>query len=154
MEESVSSLLSLIKDVFPTGEQEINSYSPVVLAYIGDAVYELVVRSMLVLKANEPVQKLHKKATGYVKAATQSAIILSIMEELTEDEVAIYKRARNSKQHTTPKNGDIGEYHKATGFEAVIGYLYLLGNEERIIKLIKMGFNNIFGKEDEEHIYE
>ena len=146
MEESVSSLLTLIKTSFTTGEQDINTYSPVVLAYVGDAVYELVVRSLLVLNANEQVQKLHKKATGYVKASTQAALILSVMDELSEDEVSIYKRARNSKQHTTPKNCDIGEYHKATGFEAVMGYLYLQGKEERMMYLINKSFENVFEK--------
>ena len=138
MEEGVSniSLLDKIKDLFATGEQDINTYSPLVLAYIGDCIYELVVRSIF-------VQKLHKKTTAYVKAATQANIITAIMEDLTEDEKSVYKRARNSKQHTTPKNGSLGDYHKATGFEAVMGYLYLTDKEDRMLMLLKKGFEMI-----------
>lgn len=145
MEEGVNntSLLDKIKDLFATGEQDINTYSPLVLAYIGDCIYELVVRSIFVCEVNEQVQKLHKKTTAYVKAATQSSIITAIMEDLTEDEKSVYKRARNSKQHTTPKNGSLGDYHKATGFEAVMGYLYLTDKEDRMLMLLKKGFEMI-----------
>ena len=139
MEESIGSLLTNIKIKFQTGEQDINSYSPLVLAYVGDAIYELVIRTMLTAGNNEQVQKLHKKNTGLVNAKKQSEMILAVMDELNEEELLVYKRARNAKQHTTPKNGDIGEYHKATGFEAVMGYLYFLGNEERMLYLIKKG---------------
>lgn len=153
MEKSImqeSLFLDRIKSELETGEQDIKSYSPLVFAYIGDCVYELIIRCKLVLDANEQVQKLHKKATSLVKAETQARIVVAVMDELEEDEVAVYKRARNAKQHTTPKNGKLGEYHKATGFEAVVGYLYLLGREDRILYLVKKGLD-ILSKEAEEN---
>lgn len=153
MEKSImqeSLFLDRIKSELETGEQDIKSYSPLVFAYIGDCVYELIIRCKLVLDANEQVQKLHKKATSLVKAETQARIVVAVMDELEEDELAVYKRARNAKQHTTPKNGKLGEYHKATGFEAVVGYLYLLGREDRILYLVKKGLD-ILSKEAEEN---
>ncbi len=148
MQESL--FLDRIKSELETGEQDIKSYSPLVFAYIGDCVYELIIRCKLVLDANEQVQKLHKKATALVKAETQARIVVAVMDALEEDELAVYKRARNAKQHTTPKNGKLGEYHKATGFEAVVGYLYLLGREDRILYLVKKGLD-ILSKEAEEN---
>jgi len=143
MQDIDITFLDKIKSELETGEQDIRSYSPLVFAYIGDCIYELVIRCKLVLEANEQVQKLHKKATSLVKAEAQARIVLSIMDELTEEEVAVYKRARNAKPHTTPKNGKLGDYHKATGFEAVMGYLYLTNQEDRILYLIKTGLANI-----------
>lgn len=154
MEKSVmqdSLFLDRIKSELETGEQDIKSYSPLVFAYIGDCVYELIIRCKLVLDANEQVQKLHKKATSFVKAETQAKIVVSVMDDFDEDEMAVYKRARNAKVHTTPKNGKIGEYHKATGFEAVIGYLYLMGKEDRILYLVKKGLANISEASNEEN---
>ncbi len=131
--------LDSIRKEFNGGEQELNTYSPLVLAYIGDAVYEVVIRSLLVGKQNEQVEKLHKKATKYVKAEAQKDIINAIMDDLTDDEMAVFKRARNSKQHTTPKNAKLGDYHKATGFEALVGYLYLKNDIDRMLMLIHKG---------------
>ena len=140
MEEGINiNLLASIRDKFELGEQDLRTYSPLVLAYVGDAIYEIVIRTILVSEANEAVEKLHKKATKLVKAAAQKDMILAVYDELTEDEMYVYKRARNSKQHTTPKNADIGDYHKATGFEAVMGYLYLKNDIDRMLELIKKG---------------
>ena len=113
------------------------SYSPLVLAYMGDAVYELYIRSMLVSHANMQVNKLHKEATGYVKAKAQAEMIKRIMPELTEEEISIYKRGRNAHSYTSAKNADIVDYRCATGFEALIGYLYINGNTERIYEILK-----------------
>lgn len=113
------------------------SYSPLVLAYIGDAVYELYIRSMLVSKANMQVNKLHKEATGYVKAKAQAELIRKLMDKLSEEEISIYKRGRNAHSYTSAKNADIVDYRCATGFEALIGYLYINGNEERIAELLE-----------------
>ncbi len=137
------SILNKIKKNFETGEQDINTYSPLVLAYVGDAIYELVVRTILVSEKNEQVEKLHKEAINFVKAETQKNLIEALMQYLREDEEAVYKRARNSKQHTTPKNAKLSDYHKATGFEAVMGYLYLKGDEDRMLELIKLGLEKI-----------
>ncbi len=116
-------------------------YSPLVLAYMGDAYYELFIRNMLVDQANEQVEKLHKKTISYVKASAQAAIIDHYIdaEMLTEEEMAVFKRGRNTKSHTIPKNAVPSEYRKATGFEALIGFLYLKGDTERSEELIKAG---------------
>ena len=95
-------LLDQIKKEFLLGEQDINSYSPLVLAYIGDCVYELIVRTVLVSRQNCAVQKMHREATWYVKAATQAKVVTMLMEELTEEEAAVYRRGRNAKSHTIP----------------------------------------------------
>lgn len=116
-------------------------YSPLVLAYMGDAYYELFIRNMLVDQANEQVEKLHKKTISYVKASAQAAIIDHYIdaEMLTEEEMAVFKRGRNTKSHTIPKNAVPSEYRKATGFEALIGFLYLKGDTKRTEELIKAG---------------
>ena len=116
-------------------------YSPLVLAYMGDAYYELFIRNMLVDQANEQVEKLHKKTISYVKASAQAAIIDHYIdaEMLTEEEMTVFKRGRNTKSHTIPKNAVPSEYRKATGFEALIGFLYLKGDTERSEELIKAG---------------
>jgi len=113
-----------------------SQYSPLVLAYVGDAVYELYIRSYLIRKGNIPVNKLHKQATLYVKARAQSDIIHRIEQNLTQEEFAVYKRGRNAKSATVPKNADVNDYRHATGFETLIGYLYLSGNIERLKKLL------------------
>lgn len=128
--------LDQIREQFNLGEQEINSYSPLVLAYLGDCVYELIVRTILVERRNCPVQKLHREATWFVKAATQAAMIEVMLPKLTEEEEAIFKRGRNAKSHTVPKNADVGDYRKATGFEALIGYWYLTRQNERLLELV------------------
>ncbi|MDE6687372.1 MAG: ribonuclease III [Lachnospiraceae bacterium] len=133
-------LLQQMKEKFQLGEQELNSYSPLVLAYVGDCVYELIVRTILVEQSNCPVRKLHKKATEYVKAKTQADLILAVLEDLTEEEKDVYRRGRNAKSHTVPKNASLGDYRKATGMEAVIGYLYLKKDMERVMELIKLGW--------------
>ena len=106
--------------------------SPLSLAYIGDAVYELYVRTHIMKDENLPVNKLHKTATGYVKAKAQSDIVHHLESMLTENELAVYKRGRNAHSHTSAKNADIVDYRHATGFEALIGYLYLSKNDERL----------------------
>ena len=118
-----------------------NEYSPLVLAYIGDAVYELYIRSMIVSKSNMQVNKLHKEATSYVKAKAQSEIIEKIIPHLKEEELTVYKRGRNAHSYTSAKNADIVDYRRATGFEALIGYLYITDNKERICELIGLGIN-------------
>lgn len=110
--------------------------SPLSLAYIGDAVYELYVRTHIMKDENLPVNTLHKTATGYVKAKAQSDIIHHLENELTETELAVYKRGRNAHSHTSAKNADIVDYRHATGFEALIGYLYLSKSEQRLYYLL------------------
>lgn len=117
--------------------KEINSLSPLQLAYIGDAVYELLVRTYLVKKGLS-VRKLHKTAVKYVKAEAQSNFVHALEEELTEAEKDLVKRGRNAKSNTVPKNADLIDYKYATGFEALVGYLFLMGEDKRIFELFDM----------------
>ena len=133
------SLNDFINEKFSISSKDIRTYSPLTLAYIGDAIYDLVIRSVLVNRGNTAVNNLHKRASAIVKAPTQAAIAASIMEELTEEEKDIYRRGRNSKPHTKAKNASTMEYLEATGLEAVIGFLYLSGDMDRACNLIKLG---------------
>ena len=122
--------------------------SPLSLAYIGDAVYELYVRTYIMKDENLPVNKLHKTATGYVKAKAQSDAIHGIESQLTEQEIAVFKRGRNAHSHTSAKNADIVDYRHATGFEALIGYLYMSGNNDRLNEVLKMSVEYIDTKDN------
>ncbi len=132
-----------INEQFGLSAQDIRTYSPLTLAYIGDAVYDLVIRSVLVNRGNTAVNNLHKKASAIVKAPTQAALIAAVMEDLTEEEKDIYRRGRNSKPHTKAKNASTMEYLDATGFEAVIGFLYLAGDMDRAMDLVKLGLKRL-----------
>ena len=125
-------------DEFGLEEQDLRTYSPLTLAYIGDAIFELVVRTVLVERKNTQAEKLHKAATKIVKAETQALMIEAIKEELMEEELAVYKRGRNAKAVTRAKNATMSEYRRATGFEALMGYLYLKGDIVRMIELIHL----------------
>ena len=147
MEESIS-LLTLIKKSFDLKEVDIRTYSPLTLAYIGDAVYDLIFRTDVVLQGNTSANKLHNKTVQYVKAPAQARLIESIMEELSEEEIAVYKRGRNAKPYTMAKNATMGEYKKATGLEALMGYLYLTEQMDRALQLIQKGLHNAEDKEE------
>ncbi|MBR0145538.1 MAG: ribonuclease III [Eubacterium sp.] len=111
-------------------------YSPLALAYLGDAVLELAVREHFVRRANKQAQKYHKEVTGVVSAISQAAFMDSIEEELSGVEQDIYHRGRNASVHSKAKHATMAEYKKATGLEALIGYLYLTGEKERMDNLI------------------
>ena len=111
-------------------------YPALTLAYIGDAVFELYVRNYLVSNENIPVARLHKEATGYVKATAQSGYMEIISDMLTEEETNVYKRGRNAHPKTTAKNADVLSYRRATGFEALIGWLYINGRIQRLDEII------------------
>ena len=145
MEESIT-LLTKIKEAFACEGQDVRAYSPLTLAYIGDGIYELVIRSVVVERANRSANDLHKKTTRYVKAPAQSAMIEALLPELTEEEEAVYRRGRNAKSYTTPKNADLMDYRHATGVEAVFGYLYLDGKMERAIDLFRLGMAELIEK--------
>ncbi len=115
-----------------------NQVSPLSLAYIGDAVYELYIRSYIMHTVNMPVAKLHKAATKFVSAKSQSKIYHLIKENLTEEESAAFKRGRNAHSYTSAKNADIVEYRTATGLEALIGYLYIKKDTKRLEEIISM----------------
>lgn len=118
--------------------------SPLVLAYLGDTVYESYIREHLIRQnINRKVNNLHKLAIQYSKAKAQATIIHELEDELTEEEMKIFKRGRNQKSHTAPKNADIIDYKYATGFEALIGYLYLSEDKERLEYIVKKGIEII-----------
>ncbi|WP_027209317.1 Mini-ribonuclease 3 [Butyrivibrio hungatei] len=132
-----------LNDKFGIEGKDIRTYSPLTLAYIGDAIFDVVVRSILVNKGNTAVNKLHKRASDIVKAGTQSAFIKALMDDLTEEEADIYRRGRNSKPHTKAKNATTMDYLDATGFEAVVGYLYLTDNMDRVCELVQLGIERL-----------
>ena len=132
-------MLESIKKDFQLKEQDVRTYSPLTLAYIGDGVYELVVRTVVVEQANRPANELHKLTTQYVRAQAQAQMLLGLKDELTEEEADVAKRGRNAKPYTMAKNATRADYHKATGFEALLGYLYLTGQTKRMLELVQKG---------------
>ena len=131
--------LMQLKELFHLEDQDLRSYSPLTLAYIGDGVYELIIRTILVKKGNCPVNRLHNKASSLVKAGAQSAIMEVIEEKLTPEELSVYRRGRNAHSPTMAKHATMADYRRATGFEALMGYLYLKEDYTRMLTLIRMG---------------
>ncbi len=125
------------------GFNEINpkQLSPLVLAYIGDAVFEIIARTFTVSKGNAPVNVLHRKTSAIVKAKSQSDIYFKIEGILTEEEHSVFKKGRNAKSYTSPKNADITDYRHATGLEALFGYLFLEKRMNRAVELFKIGMD-------------
>ena len=139
----VSGFQTLCREALRLKEMDPGTYSPLALAYIGDAVYELIVRTMVISHGSIQVNKMHKKSASLVNAGTQAEMIRLMMEELTEEETAVYKRGRNAKSVTTAKHATVVDYITATVFEALCGYLYLMGRLERLVTLISHGFEKI-----------
>ncbi|HIY17881.1 MAG TPA: ribonuclease III [Candidatus Blautia avistercoris] len=135
--------LEYFKKEFQLEDRDLRSYSPLTLAYLGDAVYEIMIRTSLVKKGNCAVNKLHKKASSLVKAQAQSRMIGYMEEYLTEEEYQIYKRGRNAHSPTMAKNATMTDYRRATGFEALVGYLYLKEDFQRLVDIIKIGLRGI-----------
>ena len=128
-----------VHEAFHLEEKDLRTYSPLTLAYIGDGVYELVIRTVLVKKGNCPVNQLHRKASSLVKAASQSAMMEFIEPMLTEEEHSVYRRGRNAHSPTMAKHATMADYRRATGFEALMGYLYLKEDFGRIVELVRAG---------------
>jgi ribonuclease-3 family protein len=126
-----------IKASLDLPETDIKSYSPLTLAFIGDSIFDLIIRTTVVESGNAPVNKLHKRASLLVQATAQAELYHTIKEQLSEEENAIYKRGRNAKSFTSAKNAGIVEYRTATGLEALFGYLYLTDQMGRLLELIK-----------------
>ncbi len=144
MEKSVEfEFDSYMHKLFQMEEVDINSYSPLVLAYMGDCVYDLIIRSLVVNKGNKQVNKLHKETSGLVQASAQSLMMRAMQEHLTEEEHAVYKRGRNAKSISPAKNQSIIDYRRATGFEALLGFLYLKKEWKRMLDLVKIGLDSI-----------
>ncbi len=151
MEESIrlegtpeeESLVRQMEQALELQKVDPRTYSPLVLAYIGDAVYEVLIRTRVINRGSMQVNKMHKKSASLVNAGTQASLIKVLMDELTEEELAVYKRGRNAKSATTAKHAAMMDYRMATGFEALIGYLYLTGSFDRMLELVHDGLEMI-----------
>ena len=143
MEESVKAALGFVeayREKLGIGRMDPAMYSPLALAYIGDGVYEIMIRAKVLSRGNMQVNKMHKKSTSLVKAQTQAHMIRLLEPELTDEELAVFKRGRNAKSVTAAK---IIDYRMATGLEALVGYLYLSERFERLAELISYGLEKI-----------
>ena len=127
-------------DIFERNKeiQDVKMLSPLVWAYVGDSVYELFIRTYLVNNSNSKPHKLHLETIKFVKAEAQAKILDKMWDRLSEEEQEIFKRGRNTENHHLPKNGNVADYSYATGFEALIGYLYLTKQDERLGEILKM----------------
>ncbi len=121
-----------------------DDYSPLTLAFIGDGVYDLLVRDYLVRQANRPVGELNRRKVALVNCESQALFAKDLMPKLTEKEQSVYKRGRNAAPKCTPRHGTVADYHSATGLEALFGYLHINGEQARIMEL----FNEIITKQD------
>ncbi len=144
MEKSVGfEFDSYMRELFEMEEVDINTYSPLTLAYIGDCVFDLIIKNLVISHGNKQVSKLHKETSSLVQASTQSLMMRKIQEQLTEEETSVYKRGRNAKSITPAKNQSITDYRRATGFEALLGYLYLQKEWKRMLDLVKIGLDSL-----------
>lgn len=148
MEESITQLKGkdfpeLMQEALQLQPVDARTYSPLVLAYIGDAVYELFIRTKVVNHGSMQVNKMHKKSASLVKAETQANLIKVLEETMTEEEHAVYKRGRNARSASVAKHATMIDYRMATGFEALMGYLYLTGQYERLFTLVHDGLEKI-----------
>ncbi len=133
-------------------KQEIKQLSPLGLAYIGDGIYELMTRTRMIKRGNMPVNKLHRLTVSVVCAASQSASMELLLNRLSEEEEAVYRRGRNAHSGHVPKNADLQAYRRATGLEALFGYLYLCGEMVRLHELYEIIWqglpDGLFSSED------
>lgn len=141
---------SLMQEMFHMQEVDIHIYSPLALAFIGDCIFDLIIKSLVLNQGNKQVQKLHRETSRIVQASSQSQMMREIQEHLTEEEHAVYKRGRNSRTVTPAKNQSVTDYRRATGFEALLGYLYLKKEWKRILELVKIGLDAL----EEKHLTE
>jgi ribonuclease-3 family protein len=153
-EEITERMLTEIGRTEPLPDHEAKQESPLILAWIGDGIYEMVIRAMLVRTTGipgAPVARMHRRASGLVNAETQSQMVgvWETQQLLTEDEAHVYHRGRNAKAATHAKNAPIQDYRRATGFEAVLGYLYLTGRMQRIYELVRDGLAGLKEKSEE-----
>ncbi len=132
-------LVTHFREALGLSKVEVRNYSALTLAYIGDAVYDLLIRTEVVCKCNHQVKKYHKEVSSVVRAEAQSDMIRALKDVLTEEEREVYHRGRNADVHSKAKNATMGDYKRATGFEALLGYLYLTEQYERITELILLG---------------
>ena len=136
-------LLQEIHNHFPTEKKDIRSYSPLKLAYLGDAVFEIIIRTLITEYTEGPVKNLHKRTSALVNAGAQAKLAAAMQEHLTEDEKSAFRHGRNAKASSVAKHADIHDYRNATGLEALFGYLYLTGRSERATELLKYAFEQL-----------
>lgn len=134
---------SYIRNKFQISDVDIRTYSPLTLAFIGDGIYDLVIRTIVVGQGNTRASQLHQHTSHLVKAHSQSVMLETILPMLTEEEEAVYKRGRNAKSPTMAKNATMGDYRRATGFEALMGYLYLTDQMDRLLSLVRAGLKGL-----------
>ena len=139
--------MELLTRQFQLEDVDIRTYSPLALAYIGDGVYELIIRTLLIKKGNSSANKLHRRASTLVRASAQSAMVTVLEPLLTPEEHKVYKRGRNAHSATMAKHATVTDYRRATGFEALIGWLYLTRQWERMTELVKTGIGQIKSEE-------
>jgi ribonuclease-3 family protein len=150
MEESVKTtqeaadiLMDQLKEALMLQDVDVRSYSPLALAWIGDAVYEVLIRTKVMNHGSMQVNKMHKKGSSLVKAGTQAELVKILSSQFTEEEEKVYKRGRNAKAVTSAKNATMIDYRMATGFEALVGYLYLTRQTDRLIQLVHDGLDQL-----------
>lgn len=134
---------SYIRECLNIPDVDIRTYSPLTLAFIGDGIYDLIIRTMIVGRGNTKASQLHQHTSHLVKAHSQSVMIEYMLPHMTEEEMAVYKRGRNAKSPTMAKNATMADYRRATGFEALMGYLYLSDQFERIMELVQIGLDGL-----------
>lgn len=139
--DNQDTFLKKILETFSKKELDPKSYSSLALAYIGDGVYDLIIRTVIVEQGNNKVNLMHKQTSAVVKAETQARQMRLLEKYLTEEELKVYKRGRNAKSPTSAKNASIVDYRIATGFEALLGYLYLDNQTDRLLELVKLGWD-------------
>ena len=138
----MAEMLESLDRLFQLENQDIRTYSPLTLAYIGDGVYEVVVRTILVRRGNCPVNQLHKRAVRLVKAGAQAEMARKLRPLLTAEEEEVFRRGRNAHSPTMPRHATVADYRHATGFEALIGWLYLQKRTDRLLELIHLGITS------------
>ena len=151
MEKSIEQdLFSCMQETFSLKEVDIREYSPLTLAYIGDSIYDLIIKTIVINEGNKQVQKLHKETSALVQASAQSKMMRTLQGVLTQEELAVYKRGRNSKSVSPAKNQSVTDYRRATGFEALMGYLYLEKHWTRMVELIRLGLESLNTEENKD----
>ncbi|XCP84318.1 ribonuclease III domain-containing protein [Roseburia hominis] len=148
MEKSIGFDIPYMREFLDMEEVDIQNYSPLAFAYIGDSVFDLLIRTLVVSRGNKQVKKLHQETSSIVQASSQSEMMRVLQPLLTEEEHAVYKRGRNAKSVSPAKHQTLTDYRRATGFEALIGWLYLKNDWERILELVAIGLKHLEEKEE------
>lgn len=141
--EKPQTILEEIHKYFPYDEKDIRSYSALKLAYLGDAVFEIIIRTLIIERTGGPVKNLHKKTSTLVNAKAQAELALAMQEYLTETELSAFRHGRNAKTSSVAKHADIHDYRLATGLEALFGYLYMTGQSSRAIELLELAVRRL-----------